>query len=203
MKRIHYFSGVTLSLFIGVHLSNHLLVLGSEAGHIAFMEAARKVYLHPIAETLILLACLVQTYSGIQLVRKKGWKQTRRFDKLHVYSGLYLAVFLIAHPTAILILRYYLQLDTNLYLGAVTVNMMPILLFFMPYYMLGILSFFVHIACIHRIKIAAYRPKYSPNKQAYLIIGFGLLISILIILGLTNFGQGMEIPQIYRDLYGG
>ena len=201
MKRIHYFSGITLSLFITIHLLNHLIALGGVEVHIQFMNAARKVYLHPIGETIILLACLVQAISGFNLVRKKGWKQKRWFDKLHVYSGLYLAIFVTAHPSAILFYRYISEIDTNFYLAAVTLNYQPLLFIFIPYYILGVVSFFTHIACIHRIKIAQFKPKWSPNSQAKWIIGMGAVVAILIILGMTNFGQGLEVPQAYQDLF--
>ncbi len=202
MKRLHFFSGITLSVFITVHLFNHLMALGGIEAHIEFMNAARKIYLHPIGETILLLACLVQFFSGIQLVRKKGWRQKKWFNKLHVYSGLYLAIFVTAHPIAILVYRYYFEIDTNFYIAAVTMNYIPLLLFFIPYYILGVVSFFTHIACIHRIKIAASQPKWSPNSQAKFIIGIGILVAVLIILGMTNFGQGIEAPLEYRELFG-
>lgn len=202
MKRIHLFSGITLSIFITVHLLNHLVALAGVEAHIQFMNAARKVYLHPIGESILLLACLVQFYSGINLVRKKGWKPTKWFNKLHVYSGLYLALFVIAHPTAILYYRYIAEVDTNFNIAAVTVNYTPLLFIFIPYYFLGVLAFFVHIACIYRIKVARLKPKWSPNSQAKWIMGLGVIVGLFIILAMTDFGQGIAVPLEYQELFG-
>jgi succinate dehydrogenase/fumarate reductase cytochrome b subunit len=201
MKRIHLFSGVILSLFITIHLFNHLVALLGVEAHIQFMNATRQVYQHPIGESILLFACLVQFFSGINLVRKKGWKQTKWFNKLHVYSGLYLALFLIAHPAAILYYRYVSEIDTNFYLAAVTINYAPLMFVFIPYYFLGVLAFFVHIACIHRIKIARFKPKWSPNSQAKWIIGLGIVVGVLIILAMTDFGQGIVVPLEYQELF--
>lgn len=51
MKRIHYFSGLTLILFIGIHLVNHFASLWGAEAHIEFMEMVRPIYRNIIIET--------------------------------------------------------------------------------------------------------------------------------------------------------
>src|SRR5687768_1347562 len=65
-KKVHYFSGVTLAIFIGFHLLNQLLSLDGPALHIAWMERFRMVYRHPVIESLILAAVAFQFVTGIR-----------------------------------------------------------------------------------------------------------------------------------------
>jgi succinate dehydrogenase/fumarate reductase cytochrome b subunit len=181
IKSIHYFSGITITIFVMAHLLNHLLVLHSEALHVTFMHSARKIYRHPVMETILLIAVLTQIISGIRLVAAKWSTATELFDWLHLLSGLYLALFLIVHVTAVLIGRYKLHLDTNLYYGAGVMNMHPQKLIFIPYYALAILSFFTHIASVHRIKMQELLPLDKVEQHSWIIIGTGMLITFLIV----------------------
>lgn len=117
MKLIHYFTGLTLAVFIGFHLMNHLLILHSEALHIRFMKSARKIYRNRFVESLLLLAVLVRFISGITLVILKWNKVEDYFDGIQIASGLYLSFFLLNHVIAVVRGRYKLKMDTNLYYG--------------------------------------------------------------------------------------
>ena len=186
MKLIHYYSGLTLAVFIGFHLLNHLLILHSEALHIKFMKSARKIYRNRIVESLLLLAVLVQVISGITLVILKWNKVENYFDRIQITSGLYLSFFLLNHLLAVLRGRYKLKMDTNLYYGAGVMNMWPQKLFFIPYYSFAILFFFFHVACVHRIKMEKYAGLSVATKQAFLIMGIGMLVTLLVIIKMSN-----------------
>ena len=82
------------------------------------------------------------------------------------------------------------------------VNLFPILLFYVPYYFLGVFAFFVHVACIHRQKIMALGWNVSADKHATLIMAAGAIIGILILAGFTGFFQGLSIPDEYLELLG-
>lgn len=183
---IHYFSGVTLAIFIGVHLFNHLLVLHSEAKHLSFMKKARRFYRNPIAEFILLVAVAVQVVSGITLVIDKWDESFVLFEWLHILSGLYLSFFLVAHVTAVMVGRHRLKMDTNLYYGAGVVNMYPHQLFFIPYYALGVLSFFVHMASVHRVKMQDYVALSQAEQQAWIIIGIGVVYAVVVLWKMTH-----------------
>ena len=186
MKLIHYYTGLTLAVFIGFHLLNHLLILHSEALHIKFMKSARKIYRNRIVESLLLVAVLVQVISGITLVILKWNKVENYFDRIQITSGLYLSFFLLNHLLAVLRGRYKLKMDTNLYYGAGVMNVWPQKLFFIPYYSFAILSFFFHVACVHRIKMEKYAGLSVATKQAFLIMGIGMLVTLLVIIKMSN-----------------
>ncbi len=186
IKYIHYYSGLTLAVFVGLHVLNHLMILHSEALHIRFMNAARKIYRQPVVEGLLLLAVAIQIISGITLVIQKWPKMEGGFDVLHIASGLYLSLFLIVHVTAVMMGRYKLKLDTNLYYGAGVMNLWPHKLIFIPYYTLAMLSFFAHVACIHRVKMQDYTSLEIAEQQSIGIVAAGIVVTALIIFKMTR-----------------
>jgi hypothetical protein len=97
-----------------------------------------------------------------------------------------------------------MQLRTiiNFYFGAAGLNYFPINLFFVPYYALAIIAFFGHVASIHQKKMRNTCLNLNPLKQAYLILAFGIVITVLVLLGLTNFFHGVQTPETYNVLIG-
>ncbi len=202
MKKVHYYSGLFISVFIVLHFGNHLFALISPEKHMEIMEIVRLIYRNPLFEVLLIGACITQIIAGISLYRNKKKNLQNGFDKIHIYSGLYLAFFLTVHPIAIFVGRYYLEVDTNFWFGAMVVNHFPQLLFFIPYYFLGVFAFFAHVACVHRQKITALGWNIAADKQAQLIMLIGGVIGLLILAGFTGFFQGLPIPDEYLELLG-
>ena len=202
MKKVHYYSGLFISVFIVLHFGNHLFALTSPEKHIEIMEIARLSYRNRVVEILLIGACLTQVIAGISLYRNKRKNIQDGFDRLHIYSGLYLSIFLTLHPMAIFVGRYYLGVDTNFWFGAMVVNHFPQVLFFIPYYFLGVFAFFAHVACIHRQKVIALGWNVSADRHAKIILGVGAIIGILILAGFTGFFQGLTIPDEYLGLLG-
>ncbi|MGB0864381.1 MAG: hypothetical protein ACPG19_03415 [Saprospiraceae bacterium] len=201
-KKLHYISGIILSVFVGLHLFNHFISLFGAEQHIYLMDVLRQIYRNPIIETALLLAVLTQIISGIRLFFSKRKAVTSFFEKLQLQSGLYLAVFFVIHVGAVLSGRFILELDTNFYFGVAGLNIFPINLFFIPYYSLAILSFFGHIAAIHSQKMQQPIFKLSPNQQSKIILGIGIITTIVILYGLTNGVQGVNIPAEYNVVIG-
>lgn len=197
MKKVHFISGIILSIFVTIHLLSHLIAVQSIATHIEVMNVLRRIYQHPLIEPLLLFAVLVQIVSGIKLVRNRGWKQTERYNKLHVYSGIYLGLFLLMHTSATLVGRFVLLVDTNFYYGAMVVNAKPYLFFYIPYYFFGAFSFFVHIACLIRIKSIRKVGIQKANRRANGWIVLGAIIGLVI---LWAFTYRVQIPTLYKDL---
>lgn len=192
IKRLHYISGIILSIFIMAHLGNHLMVLSSPDDHLNVMDQLRKVYRHPIVERFLLLAVIVQVFSGIKLYRElKTLNSGNKVDKYQILTGLYLAFFLLLHVSAVLMGRLVFDLDTNLYFGAAGLNKFPLYLFFIPYYLSSVLAVFGHIACIH------FR-KTQQLLQSQIIFGIGLIMAVLILFGM----MGLTIPSEYYEPYG-
>ena len=186
IKGIHYVSGLTIAAYVGVHVLNHLLILRSEALHIRFMQAARKIYRQPAVEAVLLIAVVVQVLSGIVLVAQKWPRADGWFDWLHIGSGVYLALFLTNHVRAVMMGRYKMHIDTNLYYGAGVMNMWPQKLFYIPYYAFAILAFFSHVASIHRMKMREFVSPDLAEQQAIGILAVGCLVTLLIIVKMSH-----------------
>lgn len=195
IKEIHYYSGLVLALYVGIHLLNHLMILRSEAKHLSFMQAARKIYRHPLIESVLLIAVAVQIVSGIFLVTQKWSRAEVWFDWLQISSGLYLSLFLANHVKAVMVGRYKMHIDTNLYYGAGVMNMWPQKLFYIPYYAFAVLSFFSHVASIHRTKMKEFVAPVAAEQQAIGIIIAGGVVTFLIIFKMSRLKMPIELMK--------
>lgn len=165
IKKFHYISGLTITIFVGLHLFNHFISVFGAHAHIEMMNTLRIFYRNIFVETILLCAVVLQIISGLNLFKTNKKIAISKFEKLHIWTGLYLAFFFIIHLSAVLSGRLFLQLDTNFYFGVAGLNSFPFNLFFIPYYGLAILSFFGHIASIHNKKMKETIFGLSPNIQ--------------------------------------
>lgn len=195
MKRVHYYSGMFLSIFIGVHLINHLCVLFGADLHLKIMGILRLFYRNPVVETLILASALVQIWSGLSLAFKKRKEERNNWNRLHIWSGFYLSFFLFVHIAAVLGFRYGSGVDTNLYFGAMGYNISPATYFFIPYYSLSVIALFSHIACIHRVKMLDRTSEKKATYQAKLLIATGWIVAFLLLTGMTDYFRGLKFPE--------
>ncbi|WP_299761890.1 hypothetical protein [uncultured Pontibacter sp.] len=202
INKIHHIAGLTITAFVGIHLFNHLVSIGGADRHVEMMHTLRPFYRNIFVESILLFALFVQIVSGLKLFKENRKSATSQFDKLQLWTGLYLAIFFIIHLSAVFSGRHFLHLDTNFYFGAAGLNSLPFNLFFIPYYGLAIVSFFGHIASIHSKKMKQSIFGLSPNKQSFAILTFGIILTIVIFYGLTNHFQGVTIPKEYEVLIG-
>lgn len=202
VKKIHYLSGLTITIFIVLHLFNHFCSIFGTDKHIEIMDTLRLFYRNIFIEIILLIAVLFQIISGIKLFKVNRKIAKTSFEKLHVWTGLYLAIFFIIHLSAVFVGRYLLHLDTNFYFGVAGLNNFPTNLFFIPYYALAIISFFGHIAAIHSKKMRKNIFGLSPIGQSKFILAIGIALTFIIFYGLTNHFQGVQIPAEYNVLIG-
>ncbi|WP_207424654.1 hypothetical protein [Desertivirga brevis] len=201
-RKVHYVSGLTVSIFITFHLLNHLSSIYGAGEHIAVMNTMRFFYRNPLAEGFLLLAVLAQIISGMRLFMKNRKTAGTTFEKLQIWTGLYLAIFYLVHLAAVFGGRYLLHLDTNFYFGVAGLNSFPTNLFFIPYYGFALFSFFGHLAAIHNRKMKHTIIGLSPAGQSIVILLSGIILSFAIFYGLTNRFNGVAIPKEYDVLIG-
>ncbi|MCA4897829.1 MAG: hypothetical protein ACK514_18010 [Bacteroidota bacterium] len=202
LKKPHLFSGSIISVFIALHLFNHGYSIVSANKHIELMRTLRLFYRHVVVESILLMAIGIQIYSGLKLINAKRHSASTLYQKLHVWTGLYLAFFFVIHLSAVFVGRFILHLDTNFYFGVAGLNSFPANLFFIPYYVLAILSFFGHVASIHSQKMTKQIVGLTPHAQATLILILGVISTVAIFYGLTNHFHGVTIPNEYNILIG-
>ena len=202
LRKLHYFSGIAISIFVGLHLFNHFYSLFGANAHIDLMNNLRLFYRNILIETILLLAVLIQIISGISLFTKKRKTVSGFFDKLHIWSGLYLAFFFVLHVSTILYARNLMNLDTNFYFGVAGLNTFPLTLFFVPYYGLAVISFFSHVAAIHIKKMKYDLLGLTPKFQSVAILVSGVVFTVVMFYGLTNGFTGVEIPEELNEMIG-
>lgn len=199
LQKWHWITGLIISFFFLLHVSNHLAALWGVEAHLQFNNAVRKLYRNLIVETILLAAVCTQVYSGIKLAIGLRKEKKAGFEKLRVYSGLYLAFFLIAHTAAVFIFRSN-GVNTNFYFGVLGFIIYPATFVFIPYYSLGVLSVFLHIAATHYFKIQRFVAAPKARQHAWCIIALGLLVTSLIIYGFVNAMDGRPVPPEYLKL---
>ncbi|WP_207494925.1 hypothetical protein [Aridibaculum aurantiacum] len=166
------------------------------------MTFLRLIYRNLVVEAILLMAVCVQVYSGLKLFKQNRRTATAAFDKLHIWSGLYLAIFFVIHVSAVFTGRIFLHLDTNFYFGVAGMNSFPTSLFFIPYYTLALLSFFGHIAAVHNKKMKRDVFGCRPVDQSKLVLAAGICTTVVILYGLTNHFHGFDIPAAYNIMIG-
>ena len=199
---LHRITGMIIATFVVMHLANHVMALAGPAAHIALMETLRKIYRHPVLEGILLLAVATQITTGVVQVRRTKARQLGTWQNIQRWSGLYLVFFFAIHLSAVFAGRNILGLDTNLYFGVAGMNTFPFNLFFVPYYALAVTSFFLHIASIHAKKMTTLILGLTPEQQARVIAAFGVVLTVVLLYGLTGGFRGLEIPDAYGVLIG-
>lgn len=191
-----------ISIFVGIHLFNHFYSLWGAKAHIELMNDLRVVYRNVIIETILLFVVGTQIISGVTLFLKVRKSTSGFFEKLQIWTGLYLAFFLVIHVSSVLSGRIFMNLDTNFYFGVAGLNTFPLTLFFVPYYGLAIISFFGHIASVHNKKMKSNIFGVEPINQSYIILVIGIISALIIFYGLTDGFSGVEIPKEFELMMG-
>ena len=200
VRTVHRTSAMVLVAFACLHIANHLASLWGVPAHIAFMRTARLAYRQPAVETLLLACVGFQAGSGAWLVLR-GWKQRRgALAWLQAASGMFLAFFLLVHVGAVLYGRWGMGLDTNFYFAAAGLHTSPARFFFAPYYFLGVLALFTHLACAAWWRL--HRTSRSTRTAVLTIsIAAGSVVALLIVLSLAGKLAPVEIPAPYRATF--
>ncbi len=142
LRSIHRLSASVLGVFVLLHLANHVAGFAGQDVHRTVQLALRWVY-RGWLEPLVLVACAVQVGTGLRLVWLRR-RSARRFS-LQPLSGLYLALFMAIHVTAVLQARWR-GIDTDLAFAAAGMHAGYWQLFFAPYYGLAVLAFGLHVS---------------------------------------------------------
>ena len=197
LVKAHRVLAIGLGFFILTHLAIHLTAIGGPEMHIAILTWVQPAYRNWIIEPILVVAILAQIIIGGKLVWRR-WKSPQKgfWGWTQILSGGYLAFFLLIHSSAALTTRYIVGLETNFYWAAATLNILPLQFFFTPYYMLGILSVFAHLAA------AIYFGRGQKSARAsWIIIGMGSAVALIIVASFSGAVYDIKIPQEYVDYF--
>ncbi len=199
MKALHRITGIVVSIFIVAHLFNHLTAWFGIETHQYILEKLRQVYRIPVLEFILVISFFFQAFSGFRMCYHI-WKkeQKTKVEKIQMYSGILLGLFIIQHIPATIGQRWYYEFDTNFYFASRVVLEQPLYFYFVPYYFIGIMAFAFHLAEIHRKKIVQYISQEQANIHYYLILGIFFIIALLILYIFMGGKYDIQIPEAYR-----
>jgi hypothetical protein len=115
LRVAHGISALTIILlFLGLHLSNHLVGLAGPDAHAAVMRVARVIYRAKVIEPVLVFLFLFQAGSGLWLIHRSLAQPMDRFRAFQLASGMYLAFYVVGHMDSVFIFaRSYLGVDTT------------------------------------------------------------------------------------------
>lgn len=197
LVKMHRVLALGLAAFILSHLTIHLTAIGGAEKHVAALSKFQPIYRNWLIEPILYIAILTQVYVGGNLVLRRFRQDKKGFwGWAQVLSGAYLAMFMIVHGFAALITRHFVGLETNFYWAAGTLNIHPLQYLFAPYYTLGIFSIFLHLAsAIH------FGWRKHGTRLAYLLIGIGLILSLLIVYTFSGGFYDIDLPNDVIDSF--
>lgn len=189
LRKTHRALAIGLGAFLGLHLTNHALIVFGPEAHRAAQDVLRHVYRLPLIEPLLIFACVLQIAAGLKLATSRRWP-LRFWPRAQLYSGMILAAFMTIHVSAALITRWSKPfIDTDVFWAAAVVSRPGWAAFFAPYYTLGVAALFTHLGAL-----AALRRRLRLGR-ALLLFGFSL--GLFIVAGLMGAFGDMTLPAPY------
>jgi len=189
----HKRNAAVLIIFLVAHFATHLSALFGPDTHSAVIDVLRIVYRNPIIEIILIGLFVTQVGLGIGLVIPR-LKQTEKsgWFWIQVISGLYLALFILIHVfMGVLRGRAYEGVDTGLYFVASTLITTPVKYGFIPYYALGVIALFSHLA-------AALHWAGKPPAATRGLIILGIVISVLVVGAYGGLFYHIDLPDAYQ-----
>jgi len=201
LNTIHRMLAALILLFVAIHLLNHTVAIAGADSHIEIMELFRVLYRNPIVEIVILFCLLLQISIGFYFVIRSKNKRHDLFSRAQLFSGLYIAFFVLFHVGAVLNGRYNLNLDTNFYFASAGMYIGQLKYFFIPYYFLAVVAVFTHVACFARWRISRNASIDRANIVAAAMVITGVLLGILIVASLAGVFYDVNIPNEYKNMF--
>jgi hypothetical protein len=115
LRVAHGVSALALvTIFLALHIANHLLFPPGTATYDAVMKVFRHVYRNDIVQPLVVALFLFQVGTGLFFVWRLTEAPSDRFRTFQIASGVYLAFYVLGHMDSVFIFaRTYLGIDTG------------------------------------------------------------------------------------------
>ncbi len=84
LKKFHYYSGLLILTFISFHLLNYLNSIFGADKHIVLMNTLINCYRNIFLESILVIAILIQIYSGLKMFLKKFRIVNTLFEKIQI-----------------------------------------------------------------------------------------------------------------------
>ena len=181
LRIVHGITALILLLgFLLPHLLNHTLALWSPTLHSEVMTELRLWYRSEWVEPVLWALLALMVLTGVPMAMHYTRTGGDHFRVLQTSSGIYLALFICSHLSAVLLARQA-GVETD-WLFAVGENgLLHGRGMLIPYYSLAVLLLIVHAACGLRTVLAAHHvPLTRVNRLTVGIILLGVVVTLII-----------------------
>ncbi|MEM7099461.1 MAG: hypothetical protein AAF541_14450 [Pseudomonadota bacterium] len=142
LKKLQAWSGIVFFVFVVLHLINTWLgALGPEVYN-GVQQLLRVIYQFPPIEALVLAAGLVHIIVGLVRIKIEPKRELTLRARMHRYAGLFLALVIAGHVTAVRGPSMFLDIYPGFHGLAFSVDAVP--MYFFPYYFLLAVAGFYH-----------------------------------------------------------
>jgi hypothetical protein len=193
LRAAHRALGLGVLLFALPHLVNHV---AGPAVHLCVMHALRTVYGSTPGHVLLLVLVGAQVCLGLSLAWRTRHARRDLASKAQLWSGLYVAFFVLQHVLSVLYTRAVLHLDTNIFWAASVVRAMPERMYYLPYYALAPLALWTHIGMALRYALGARSERLAAHVGTACVV-LGGSISLIVLAALLGLVTPFDLPQAY------
>lgn len=161
LRIAHGVTAVALvTIFLGLHITNHLLFPAGPDAYQAVMQVFRHVYRAEFIQPMLVTLFLFQVGTGLCFVWRATAAPSDPFRTFQIASGIYLAFYVLGHMNSVFIFaRTYLSIDTGwgFATGAPTGLIRdPWNIRLVPHYWLGVFFVLSHLAAGGRVILMAH-----------------------------------------------
>lgn len=186
LRAVHRWSALLILVFAAAHLSNHAFAIMNISAHSTVLGLLRVVYRQPVIEVCLMAAIALQIGTGGTLVWLAHLRRPSVAASVQALSGMYLAVFFLAHVSAALLARPDTDTNFGWAAGQGGVLARPGSTFLLPYYLLGVVALFAHVGQYLRLRVLGFMPEVSVRRLSYAGMAFGGVVVLTIGLALCG-----------------
>jgi succinate dehydrogenase/fumarate reductase cytochrome b subunit len=187
LRYVHRLSALLITVFALTHVGNQVFGFVSLSSYAATMNILRAAYQQPIVESILMASVAIQIATGAAMGMKKV-RAGALTENLQVVSGWYLALFLLTHVFAGLLL-YGRQVPApaatiaatqfNLLASARGTAQLPFLL-------LGAAAFLFHVGAYARLTALAFLAEAWVRRLSYAAAFVGTTVVVTVGLALCG-----------------
>ena len=189
-RRLHRTLVILLLLFAGAHLAVNLTAVWGLATYDQAAAWFRLAWRTPVGEPVLIAILALQAGTGMMLAADAALGRSTFEHLCQITAGLFIAAFLTSHTFAVAVLGRTL-LDRGPAFTFASAGPAGLLgsaqaVVLLPYYALGVLALFVHLARPLRVSLTRRAGAMWPRVAAGTLVIAGFVISGLLLVALVN-----------------
>ncbi|MCC7497608.1 MAG: hypothetical protein IT160_08535 [Bryobacterales bacterium] len=189
-KSAHWMSAMVIGLFVVAHLATSLTILQSPEAYNRSASLLRLAYRTPVAEPILIGLLILQVITGLAMALEAFTRRASVEYLIQLATGMYLAVFLGSHTTAVAVGgRQLLNQGPDFTFASAGVGGLlasPAGAALAPYYFLAVVAFFSHLARPLRLGVMRFAGGATARRCSYALTGVGIVVASALLIGLCT-----------------